>query len=52
MKATKNYMGWKMTNKFQYFDMASRMEKDFEMKLKFKGHKVTLSDSILCSWGK
>lgn len=28
MKATKNYMVWKMTNKFQYFHMASRMEKD------------------------
>ncbi len=28
MKATKNYMVWKMTNTFQYFHMASRMEKD------------------------
>lgn len=28
MTATKNYMVLKMTNKFQYFHMASKMEKD------------------------
>lgn len=29
MKATKKkYMVWKMTDTFQYFHMASRMEKD------------------------
>lgn len=50
MKATTTKKhGWKMA--FQTFQMASRMEKD-DGPFVFTGDKVTLSDSILCSWRK